>query len=894
MFTVNEIRQKYIEFFKSKGCKIVQSSSLVPNDPTLLFTNAGMVPFKNYFKGLQKPDSTRITSCQKCVRAGGKHNDLENVGYTARHHTFFEMLGNFSFGDYFKKEAITWAWEFLTEELSLPKENFVVTVHPSDTEAFDIWKNTIKIKSDRIIKLEENFWEMGDTGPCGPCSEIYYDLGPSIAGGLPGTPDEDGDRYLEIWNLVFTQFNRREDGQLENLPHKNIDTGMGLERIATVLQGVYNNFDIDLFRNIISASNAIVGQGDVFSHRIIADHIRSTSFLIADGVRPSNEGRGYVLRRIMRRAILQIYKIRHNHDAIFYKLVPYLIKEMGTTYPELIENQQIIEDTIKLEEQKFGSTLEKGLKILDDKLKNVTGNVLDGKIAFLLYDTYGFPLDLTEMILKEKNIVVSVDDFQKEMQKQKQKSKDNWVGSGDKSISDMYLQIQNTTEFVGYTNKVITSKVLKLIKNNQFVEEVSEGDVCELISEKTVFYGESGGQTGDTGLIILVSKDESIPLPFSIIKVNNTIKLPNGLIIHKCQVENGQFKVGDLINLAFNQNRRKKIAANHSAVHLLHYALRKNIDSNIIQKGSYLDDKRLRLDISFNRPLTSEEISKIEELVNTLILQNTETKTEVLTLEEAKAKGAVALFEEKYKDIVRMVCMGQPITQAKNIKTSDTTCSSIIDSLSQMLSSNKSQFCSMELCGGTHVQRTGDIGFFKIIKEEAVAGGIRRIEALTGQEALAYINNRNQILTKLLSLFKSNENQILDKITGLLKEHKDFKKQIQDLNKQKLNNLIFTETPYGNNKVLLSVTCQQNVNPQDLRILVLTLLAQKYKENHIICIKYKDLILLGISANITNTYNANNILKNLGVKGGGSANFAMGSTDDSDIINSLYMLVKNM
>ncbi len=871
MFTVNEIREKYLNFFQKKGCKVVKSSSLVPDDPTLLFTNAGMVQFKNYYRGIEKPKFTKAVSAQKCVRAGGKHNDLDNVGYTARHHTFFEMLGNFSFGDYFKKEAITWAWEFLTNDLMLSKERLVATVYQDDNEAYNIWKDIVGLPEDRIIRLKDNFWEMGNTGPCGPCSEIFYDHGPEIAGGLPGTPEEDGDRYIEIWNLVFTQFNRNDKGDLEELPSKNIDTGMGLERIAAVLQGVHNNFEIDLFKKLIDNSKNIIGDGDIFCHRIIADHLRSSSFLVADGVLPSNEGRGYVLRRIMRRAMLQIHKLGCSSVSM-YKLVPSLVDLMGDSYPELKERETLIMDTLKIEEERFRATLDKGLKLLNEEVEKFLKSddkLFDGNVAFILYDTYGFPLDLTQMILKEKNIEIDTKQFDDAMKKQKERSKINWVGSGDKQVNELYLKIEEKTKFTGYEKIVDNGKILKLIKDNSFVDEVQEGDNIEIVMDNTCFYGESGGQVGDSGVIMLVDKNGSVKLPCSIIQVNSTIKTTGGIIIHKGFVEMGSFKVGDSVNLGVDKLRRSKITANHSATHLLHFALKQLLGDNVNQKGSYVDDKRLRFDVSYNGLIADDVLREAEKIVNTVIINNTKTKVEYMNIDEAKKTGAMALFNEKYGDVVRVVSMGNYDNK------------------------NGTEFCSVELCGGTHVERTGDIGFFKIVKEESIASGIRRIEALTGLEALDYVNEKIKIVDDLANNFKISFDGVASKVEGLIKENKDFRKKINDLEKSKLNDIKFDEKEV--NDILFLHKNLENVNPQDLKQVIIHWQNTKYAEKSVISAVVKNenkyVLIVSISKDLTDGINAVDLFKKLGGKGGGVVNFSMGSIEKFVELDNIIKLI---
>lgn len=880
MFTTNEIRSKYLKFFEGKGCKVVKPSSLVPNDPTLLFTNAGMVQFKNYYKGTEKPKFTKATTAQKCVRAGGKHNDLDNVGYTARHHTFFEMLGNFSFGDYFKKEAIEWAWEFLTKELEIAEERLCVTIYSEDDEAFKIWNEVIGLPKERIIRLQENFWEMGNTGPCGPCSEIFYDHGPEIEGGMPGTPEEDGDRYIEVWNLVFTQFNRNKKGDLEELPKKNIDTGMGLERIAAVLQGVHNNYDIDIFKKLIENSKNILGDGDIFAHRIIADHLRSSSFLIADGVLPSNEGRGYVLRRIMRRAMLQIHKLGCNKISM-YKLVPCLVDLMGEAYPELKEKEEFIMENLKLEEEKFRATLEKGLKRLEDKILKLEGTTFSGKDAFELYDTYGFPLDLTELLLREKNITVDIGEFEREMTEQKERARSNWVGSGDKVTNDLYLKLERQTDFVGYEKTYSSGKITDIIKDGKFVTEAAVGDAIEVVTDTSCFYGEKGGQVGDSGLIILAKEDGTIPLPFSVIEVKDT-QISNGTIIHRGIIEIGTFKVGDRVNMSINVDKRLKTSANHSATHLLHFALKLLLGDFVNQKGSYVDENGLRLDVSYNKPIESQTIRKVEEIVNTMIIKNTPVKTEIMSIEDAKKSGAVALFGEKYGDFVRVVSMGdyEKIISA-GTKNGGKTKYSLNEIVKELEDSEKNSLYSRELCGGTHVKNTGDIGLFKIVKEESIAAGIRRIEAYTGIKALNFVNDNLSIIDELSGIFRLPKENIVDKITSLIAENKDLKKTNSDFKKSILLKTEFDRQDVDGVSILTKAF--KDVEPQDLKNAIVTLKNTKYKEKTIICASCingdKKIAMVAVSDDITGSYNATDVLKKLDVHGGGAGGFAMGSFD---------------
>lgn len=886
MFTVDKVREKYLEFFKEKGCKIVKSSSLVPNDPTLLFTNAGMVQFKNYYKGIEKPNFTRATSTQKCVRAGGKHNDLDNVGYTARHHTFFEMLGNFSFGDYFKEDAIVWAWEFLTKVLLIPSDRLLVTVYYNDDEAYNIWKNKVGLTEDRIIKIstKDNFWEMGDTGPCGSCSEIFYDHGSTVSGGIPGSQDENGDRYIEIWNIVFTQFNRKENGELEDLQSKNIDTGMGLERMTAILQGVHNNYEIDLFKKLIYNSINIIGDGNIFSHRIIADHLRSSSFLVCDGVLPSNEGRGYVLRRIMRRAMLQIYKLGCKKTSM-YRLAPCLVDLMGNFYPELSENENLVMEIIKEEEDKFRSTLEKGIRILDEKISKTNNRILSGYDAFELYDTYGFPLDMTDILLKEKNMMVNYDDFENEMSKQKKRARANWVGSGDMATeNNIYLELSEKTDFVGYERTVNSAKILKLLKDDKFVTQVGKGDKIEIVTDSTCFYGEMGGQVGDSGIMIFINPDGSIPLPFSIVEIYDTKRSKNGIIIHKGTVEIGNFKVGDMVNMSIDKIKRLKISANHSATHLLHFALRSILGETLVQKGSYVNQNSLRFDVSYSKPINEINLRKIEEIVNGIIIQNNEVKTDIMNLKEAKKFGAIALFNEKYEENVRVVSMGLDINKNEYKKTYEKKDNyDFNDVLKELNFHNyEEKYCSRELCGGTHVKNTGDIGFFKIIKEESIASGVRRIEAYTGLKALEFVNDKITILDNLSNNFKVSHKEISDKVSSIFLENRELKKQIDNFKKDRLNNIIFDETQLSSGVILFSKILE-NVEPQDLKQIIIHKKNTIYKNNSIICAicnsSNKSVAIIAISNDLVEKYNAVNILKLLNCHGGGVATFAMGSCD---------------
>lgn len=759
MFSVNEIRSAFLQFFKQNGHHVVPSCSLVPhNDPTLMFVNAGMVQFKNVFTGTENLAFNRAVSSQKCVRAGGKHNDLDNVGYTARHHTFFEMLGNFSFGDYFKKEAIDLSWKFLTEELHIPKEKLYVTVYHTDDEAYQLWQELAGLPKERIIKISsnDNFWSMGDTGPCGPCSEIFYDHGEDIAGGLPGSPDEDGDRFIEIWNLVFMQYEQLENGERIDLPKPSIDTGMGLERIAAVLQHVHNNYDIDLFRNLIVASEAASGVAAIgsalVSHRVIADHLRSSCFLVADGVMPSNEGRGYVLRRIMRRAM------RHAHqlgckEPLMYRLVPALIAEMGKAYPELVRAEKLIVETLKLEEERFKETLGRGLKLLDTELATLQpGQKLPGETAFKLYDTYGFPFDLTCDILRQKGLEVDKEGFDIAMEKQRALARAAWVGSGGKATDAIWFELREaagSTEFLGYDLHAAQGKIVALVAEGEKLTEAKAGQEVFILTNQTPFYAESGGQAGDQGVI---SINREI-----LASVIDTKKFAGSLHAHLAILQ-APLKLGDVVTLEVSEERRAKLRANHSATHLLHAVLQNILGEHVTQKGSLVEEDRLRFDISHNKALSKEEIRTIETTVNALIRNNTTVSTVLMTPEQAIAEGAMALFGEKYGDEVRVVTMGHDGTMS----------------------------VSTELCGGTHVNRTGDIGCFKIISEGAIAAGIRRIEALTGQMAFDYLVSQEQAIQAIASLLKSPPAEIETRIAGLLEERKRLEKALTEAKKAAL------------------------------------------------------------------------------------------------------------
>ncbi|STI63839.1 alanyl-tRNA synthetase [Escherichia coli] len=746
-----EIRQAFLDFFHSKGHQVVASSSLVPhNDPTLLFTNAGMNQFKDVFLGLDKRNYSRATTSQRCVRAGGKHNDLENVGYTARHHTFFEMLGNFSFGDYFKHDAIQFAWELLTSEkwFALPKERLWVTVYESDDEAYEIWEKEVGIPRERIIRIgdnkgapyaSDNFWQMGDTGPCGPCTEIFYDHGDHIWGGPPGSPEEDGDRYIEIWNIVFMQFNRQADGTMEPLPKPSVDTGMGLERIAAVLQHVNSNYDIDLFRTLIQAVAKVTGATDLSnkSLRVIADHIRSCAFLIADGVMPSNENRGYVLRRIIRRAV------RHGNmlgakETFFYKLVGPLIDVMGSAGEDLKRQQAQVEQVLKTEEEQFARTLERGLALLDEELAKLSGDTLDGETAFRLYDTYGFPVDLTADVCRERNIKVDEAGFEAAMEEQRRRARE---ASGFGADYNAMIRVDSASEFKGYDHLELNGKVTALFVDGKAVDAINAGQEAVVVLDQTPFYAESGGQVGDKG--------ELKGANFSFV-VEDTQKYGQA-IGHIGKLAAGSLKVGDAVQADVDEARRARIRLNHSATHLMHAALRQVLGTHVSQKGSLVNDKVLRFDFSHNEAMKPEEIRAVEDLVNAQIRRNLPIETNIMDLEAAKAKGAMALFGEKYDERVRVLSMGD---------------------------------FSTELCGGTHASRTGDIGLFRIISESGTAAGVRRIEAVTGEGAITTVHADSDRLSEVAHLLKGDSNNLADKVRSVLERTRQLEKELQQLKEQ--------------------------------------------------------------------------------------------------------------
>ena len=759
MSSVNEIRSHFLDYFVAEGHERVASSPLVPrNDPTLMFTNAGMVQFKNVFTGVEKRPYVRATSSQKCVRAGGKHNDLDNVGYTARHHTFFEMLGNFSFGDYFKERAIELAWNLITKEFALPKDKLLVTVYADDDEAHRLWKKIAGFSDDRIIRIgtSDNFWQMGDTGPCGPCSEIFIDQGPALQGGPPGSPDEDGDRFLEFWNLVFMQYEQVAPGDRNPLPRPSIDTGMGLERIAAILQGVHSNYDTDLFRSLIEAVSHAIGRGPTAenraSYRVIADHLRASSFLVADGVLPSNEGRGYVLRRIMRRAMRHA-ELLGSKDPLMWKLVPVLVREMGQAFPELVRAQPLITETLKLEETRFRNTLERGLVILDDKSKTLKqGDMFDGDTAFTLYDTYGFPLDLTQDALRSRGISVDIASFTDAMERQKVKARASWSGSGDAAQETVWFGLREktgTTEFLGYETETAEGVVAALVKDGKEVTELKSGDTGQVVMNQTPFYGESGGQLGDTG----VMRRDGVKLT-----VTDTQKKTGDVFAHAVKVEQGSVKVGDPLLLEVDHARRAGIRQNHSATHLLHEALRQVLGDHVAQKGSMVAPDRLRFDFSHTKPMTVQELEKVEDIANDIVLQNAPVTTRLMALDDARASGARALFGEKYGDEVRVVAMGE--------------------------GSGNSLGWSVELCGGTHVKRTGDIGLITGLSDSGVSSGVRRLEALTGTAARRAVNKQVAIAKAAAAELKTQPEELTARVAALIDERKKLERDLTDARKK--------------------------------------------------------------------------------------------------------------
>ncbi|ENB2380526.1 alanine--tRNA ligase [Escherichia coli] len=862
-----EIRQAFLDFFHSKGHQVVASSSLVPhNDPTLLFTNAGMNQFKDVFLGLDKRNYSRATTSQRCVRAGGKHNDLENVGYTARHHTFFEMLGNFSFGDYFKHDAIQFAWELLTSEkwFALPKERLWVTVYESDDEAYEIWEKEVGIPRERIIRIgdnkgapyaSDNFWQMGDTGPCGPCTEIFYDHGDHIWGGPPGSPEEDGDRYIEIWNIVFMQFNRQADGTMEPLPKPSVDTGMGLERIAAVLQHVNSNYDIDLFRTLIQAVAKVTGATDLSnkSLRVIADHIRSCAFLIADGVMPSNENRGYVLRRIIRRAV------RHGNmlgakETFFYKLVGPLIDVMGSAGEDLKRQQAQVEQVLKTEEEQFARTLERGLALLDEELAKLSGDTLDGETAFRLYDTYGFPVDLTADVCRERNIKVDEAGFEAAMEEQRRRARE---ASGFGADYNAMIRVDSASEFKGYDHLELNGKVTALFVDGKAVDAINAGQEAVVVLDQTPFYAESGGQVGDKGEL------KGANFSFA---VEDTQKYGQA-IGHIGKLAAGSLKVGDAVQADVDEARRARIRLNHSATHLMHAALRQVLGTHVSQKGSLVNDKVLRFDFSHNEAMKPEEIRAVEDLVNAQIRRNLPIETNIMDLEAAKAKGAMALFGEKYDERVRVLSMGD---------------------------------FSTELCGGTHASRTGDIGLFRIISESATAAGVRRIEAVTGEGAITTVHADSDRLSEVAHLLKGDSNNLADKVRSVLERTRQLEKELQQLKEQAAaqESANLSSKAIDVNGVKLLVSELSGVEPKMLRTMVDDLKNQLGSTIIVLATvaEGKVSLIAGVSKDVTDRVKAGELIgmvaQQVGGKGGGRPDMAQAGGTDAAALPAALASVK--
>ena len=882
---LTDVRKKFLDYFKKNNHQIVESSNLVPNnDPTLMFTNSGMVQFKNVFTGLEKKPFKTATTSQKCVRAGGKHNDLENVGYTPRHHTFFEMLGNFSFGDYFKEQAIDHAWSLLTKDFGLPKEKLCVTVYEEDNDSFNLWKKIAGLSENKIIRIStaDNFWSMGDTGPCGPCSEIFYDHGDKLKGGPPGSPNEGGDRFTEIWNLVFMQYEQISKDNRINLPKPSVDTGMGLERMTAVLQGTHDNYNIDHFKKIMEASSnmtkSLINEKTIASHRVIADHLRASSFLIAEGILPSNEGRGYVLRRIMRRGMRHAHSLG-SKDPVFHKLFDVLLSEMKNSYPELYMGKDLIIETLKNEEEKFSVLLERGIKILNENLKKIKNNTLPGIIAFKLYDTYGFPLDLTADILRSKNIRVESESFEKEMENSKKIARANWKGSGDKSVEKKWFKIRDElkpTEFLGYEFEKAEGVILKISKDDNFINEAKSGDQIEIITNQTPFYAESGGQVGDQGTIETLSCK---------ININDTQKKMGDLFIHIGKIEKGSIKVGDNVNLSIDAERRKNLKANHSATHLLHESLRRTLGKHVLQKGSLVNQNKLRFDFSHNKPIEKEEMIKIDRIVNEIVETSSEVQTRIMTPKEAVNLGALALFGEKYGTEVRVVSMGK----------------------------ENNGFFSTELCGGTHVKNTKDIGKFRVVSQSSVASGVRRIEALRDIQLEMYDKSLNEDkLNKDKDLFNQIQlikNELKDlNINPNYKEKLSLVDNLKNLNKQfdtaKVNLIINdkNKNKIKDNKVgdfLLRKQVLTDLPFKELRNIVDHGKKEIKSGIIIVCSTYdgKIGVAVGITDKLSEKFNAVELVKEaaeiLGGKGGGGRkDFAQAGGVNKDKIDEAFKAIE--
>jgi alanyl-tRNA synthetase len=857
--SANAIRSAFLDFFRRNDHEVLPSSPLVPrSDPTLLFTNAGMVQFKNVFTGAEKPVAPRAATSQKCVRAGGKHNDLDNVGYTSRHHTFFEMLGNFSFGDYFKEHAIELSWNLLTKDFGLDAKRLLITVYAEDDEAASLWKKISGFSDEKIIRIagSDNFWSMGDIGPCGPCSEIFYDHGPEIPGGPPGSADAEGDRFVEIWNLVFMQLEQLPGGERVSLPHPSIDTGMGLERIAAVLQGVHDNYDIDLFRTLIAASEALTGvpaKGDARpSHRVIADHLRASSFLVADGVLPSNEGRGYVLRRIMRRAM------RHAHllgaeEPLLWRLVPTLVGEMGRAFPELGRGESLIVETLKLEETRFRETLERGLRLLEEAAGGLRkGDVLSGEVAFKLYDTYGFPLDLTEDALKARGIGVDTKGFAASMERQRAEARKSWAGSGEAATEGLWFELKEevgATEFLGYDTESSSGEIVALVREGKRVDELRAGDIGVVIVNQTPFYAESGGQIGDRGVVLGEGGAR--------FEVSDTQKKLYGLFVHQGELKSGTLRKGEVVELEVDRTRRTATRANHSATHLLHEALRQVLGEHVAQKGSLVEPNRLRFDFSHPKPMSAGEITAVEDLANAMILQNEAVETHLMNPEAAIKQGALALFGEKYGEEVRVVSMGKSERSEKS-----------------------GHAFSIELCGGTHVRRTGEIGLMKIMGESAVASGVRRIEALTGEGARRHLAAQEARLRETADLLKVAPDEVVERLAAILEERKKLERQLAEAKRD----LALGAGGGGDGAspirdvggVKLFARVLQGVAPKDLRGVADD--AKRQLGSGVVAIvgvseEGKAGLVVGVTDDLTGTYNAVDLARigaeALGGKGGG-------------------------
>jgi len=863
MYSTAQIRNKFVEYFLSKNHTSVASSSLIPaDDPTLLFVNAGMVQFKNMFLGAEKRNYTRVVTSQRCVRAGGKHNDLDQVGYTARHHTFFEMLGNFSFGDYFKEEAIQFAWDFLTKELNIPEEKLLVTVFEEDDEAEKIWIEQIGISPEKVLRIgaKDNFWQMGDTGPCGPCSEIFYDHGEGIAGGPPGTPEEDGDRFIEIWNLVFMQFDRQLDGELLPLPKPCVDTGMGLERVTSILQGQHNNYEIDLFQKIIKyiADLLSLESTDSPSLKVIADHIRTCSFLISDGILPSNEGRGYVLRRIIRRAIRHGHKLGAN-ETFFFKVLTPLIEVMGEAYPELVKNKDTIEKALKKEEQRFAETLDTGMGLLNKAIHELEGNTIPGEVVFKLYDTYGFPVDLTRDVARESDLLVDEDGFDECMKEQKERSKASGSFTQTNSLPSELLTILEPTQFIGYDELSCNAQVVALIKDSQSVNQLTSGDVGVVLLDKTPFYAESGGQVGDKGIIKLGK---------SILNIHDTQKGAGQFHLHMVSKVNGKISVGDEIVAKVEESTRIDIILNHTATHLLHKVLQEQLGEHVQQKGSIVSNEKLRFDFSHPDGISTDQLSEIERTVNKHIRANYTANTQLMSFDEAVDTGAMALFGEKYGDEVRVLNIGD---------------------------------YSIELCGGTHVKSTGEIGLFKIVSEASIAAGIRRIEALTGRVAIDYLQSQDQKLNNIVRQTSASLDNVEDKIFTNLKKVKDLEKIVLQLENKIAGDA--AQDLWANVVENKGVSCLFEVltdSKLDAMKSIIDSFKDKYSSGIAVLANHnadnKVQLICSVSKSIASQIKAGDIIKKISNeisgKGGGRPDFAQGG-GVSDLENLKKVFVKN-